>query len=270
MEQQEVVVQPYTAEWEAQVKQLHSFNLLTAAQLSGLQLFQNTIKVHGKVKSWGFILLLFLAIWAASYLVLHRVFDPYRIILPVSVAICTYLIVVTYSKKVPAQLHGQIAKFIQKTLHRDMKDIPAHYQRKDAVKACEFFVAVADGGENRKELAGFVGVEECELRKLKKYLPEMKSGQDKEFPQIAELKRMSVAPQWKKRGVGLKLVEKVAAFCREKGYAYVMLTTFSVNFAAMALYRKAGFVEVPYRMAENAHPGERIVGIKVNVMLKRL
>jgi putative acetyltransferase len=67
-------------------------------------------------------------------------------------------------------------------------------------------------------------------------------------PGIAEVKRLYVVPEARGAGVGGRLAERAVAEAYLKGYERVRLDTHRPSMsAAMALYRRLGFVEVaPY------------------------
>jgi RimJ/RimL family protein N-acetyltransferase len=54
---------------------------------------------------------------------------------------------------------------------------------------------------------------------------------------------MMIAKDWRGRGVGSALVEAAIAWAREQGLHKLVLDVFPHNEAAIALYRKYGFVE---------------------------
>ena len=54
---------------------------------------------------------------------------------------------------------------------------------------------------------------------------------------------LAVARDWRGRGVGTALLETAIAFAREHGCHKLSLSVFAHNTAAIALYRKIGFVE---------------------------
>jgi RimJ/RimL family protein N-acetyltransferase len=54
---------------------------------------------------------------------------------------------------------------------------------------------------------------------------------------------MAVARDWRRRGVGSALVDAAVAAARERGAHKVSLQVWPHNTAAIALYRRAGFVE---------------------------
>ena len=59
---------------------------------------------------------------------------------------------------------------------------------------------------------------------------------------VAELRRMCVSHEFRRHGLGKRLVLHCLAFAMERGYRRVFLTTPVVNTAAIAMYTKAGFV----------------------------
>lgn len=61
----------------------------------------------------------------------------------------------------------------------------------------------------------------------------------------AELKRMYVAPEARRRGVGRALVAALEAWARELGYAAVVLETGDRQPEAVRLYEACGFTRTP-------------------------
>lgn len=59
---------------------------------------------------------------------------------------------------------------------------------------------------------------------------------------------MAVAREWRGRGVGSALLEAAIAWARERGLHKLSLSVFPHNAAAIALYRKYGFVEEGLRV----------------------
>jgi len=62
---------------------------------------------------------------------------------------------------------------------------------------------------------------------------------------VAELKRMYVNPDYRRRGVAQQLMDVSLMFAKQAGYQSVRLDTLCTMIPAMTLYRKNGFIEIP-------------------------
>ncbi len=60
-------------------------------------------------------------------------------------------------------------------------------------------------------------------------------------PEVAELKRMWFLPEYRGRGLGRQMTERLLAFAREKNYQRVRLDTDAKSTAAIRLYERLGF-----------------------------
>jgi GNAT superfamily N-acetyltransferase len=64
-------------------------------------------------------------------------------------------------------------------------------------------------------------------------------------PGVAEIKRMYVAPDARGRGVGRLILDELEAVARQLGVHRLVLETGPRQPEALALYRRAGYVEIP-------------------------
>jgi putative acetyltransferase len=62
---------------------------------------------------------------------------------------------------------------------------------------------------------------------------------------IAELKRMFIQPAYQKRGIGKILLDKAIGLAEKLGYKTIRLDTLNYMTAAINLYKKRGFYEIP-------------------------
>ena len=109
---------------------------------------------------------------------------------------------------------GEFSRYVQQSLDDDLQDIAGQYLDS---QNNHFWVAEAEG-----RIVGMVGVQ--------------RRGEEE-----AELRRMSVAADFRRQGIGVGLLETAQEFCRERGYKRLRLTTVSQMTAAIAMYRKFGF-----------------------------
>lgn len=102
--------------------------------------------------------------------------------------------------------------------HSDLDSVEESY----LASGC-FWVAESGGGE----IVGMVGVQGVEESQ-------------------AELKRLRVRKEYRRNGIGSRLVDLCIQFCREKGYRRIVLDTAAPSApgfqAALSLYESKGFV----------------------------
>jgi GNAT superfamily N-acetyltransferase len=61
---------------------------------------------------------------------------------------------------------------------------------------------------------------------------------------VARLKRMRVAPERQRHGLGTQLTEAAIGWVREHGFATLLLETTAQQTAAIGLYQRMGFTEI--------------------------
>ena len=113
-----------------------------------------------------------------------------------------------------AGLEEAVQNYIRRSLADDLADIPFHYL---AEPGSHFWVADIAG-----QIKGMVGIQ-------------------RRSPEEAELRRMSVAADTRRMGIGWKLLETTEAFCRERDYRRISLTTVTQLQPAIAMYQKFGY-----------------------------
>jgi putative acetyltransferase len=64
-------------------------------------------------------------------------------------------------------------------------------------------------------------------------------------PGVAEIKRMYVVPEWRGRGIAKKLLAELEDQARRIGARRLILETGDRQPEALAVYRRAGFVDIP-------------------------
>ncbi|XP_032369767.1 N-acetyltransferase family 8 member 3 isoform X2 [Etheostoma spectabile] len=120
--------------------------------------------------------------------------------------------------------HEQYAIYVREKLRTDMQDIPGNYlSRPDDC----FWVAEAEV-DGRAQIVGMVAV------------VAKQSGKERH----GELFRMVISPLCRRVGLGFRMAQTVIDFCKERGFSKVVLKTTSVQTAAVALYKKLGFIYV--------------------------
>jgi GNAT superfamily N-acetyltransferase len=101
----------------------------------------------------------------------------------------------------------------------DLVDIAGHY----LVQGCGFWVVEGEDG-----LVGMAAIQRIDA-------------------ETGRLRRMRVTERWRRKGIAQALLETSEQFCRDAGYARLILDTTEQQPAAHALYERAGFVRVGER-----------------------
>lgn len=76
-------------------------------------------------------------------------------------------------------------------------------------------------------------------------------GVERQSDAVAELRRMVVAREHRRRGMARALLATAEDFCRQAGYGTIVLNTSELQEPAMRLYEASG-----YRRVRTAQPGE--------------
>ena len=113
----------------------------------------------------------------------------------------------------PEGMRPQFEAYIVQSLDEEIDHIPAYY----AERGGSFWVA-----EDAGTLLGMYGLERCEENS-------------------AELRRMYVSPEARRRGVARAMLAHAERLCRSAGVDRLTLSTAEVQTSALALYRASGF-----------------------------
>lgn len=98
------------------------------------------------------------------------------------------------------------------------------------------FVAFAEEGTHR-ELVGYV-------------LLMTHAQDDLTAVQQAYILDIAVKPEYRRQGIGTRLIQKAEEYARSKGLSYIGLTVAVGNTAALKLYRNLGYIEEWRRLAK--------------------
>jgi putative acetyltransferase len=110
----------------------------------------------------------------------------------------------------PPRLEAEFAAYIETAIREELSRVEDYYARG------AFWVAEDD------RIVGMVGVE-----------PQGKA--------VAELRRMAVDRQHRRKGIGRRLLAAAEAYCRASGYRKIVLSTSELQVAARRLYEASGY-----------------------------
>lgn len=114
-------------------------------------------------------------------------------------------------------------------LDSDLLQIEEHYSEADGGS---FWVAESSIGKNKNNCHSQI-VGTIALRNLK------------HLESTCELKRMYVSKEFRRLGIGQRMLDIATGFARKAGYSRIVLDSSKNLDAARALYLKAGFVDIP-------------------------
>jgi ribosomal protein S18 acetylase RimI-like enzyme len=111
----------------------------------------------------------------------------------------------------PPRLGAEFQEYVERAIREELGRIEEYYFARDG----QGFWVVDD-------VVGMVGIE-------------------RQTPHAAELRRMAVRSSHRRRGIGRELLRTAEAFCHERGYSKVVLSTSELQVAAMRLYESSGY-----------------------------
>jgi len=110
----------------------------------------------------------------------------------------------------------EVRSYIRKSLSLDLKDITTHYKTYDH---SNFWIAEVSG-----EIKGTVAIQH-------------------HSKESAELRRMSVSRDARRKGIGTLLLNTVDQFCRDQSYGRIFLSTVSHLAPAIRMYKTNGYMK---------------------------
>jgi GNAT superfamily N-acetyltransferase len=111
------------------------------------------------------------------------------------------------------------------TLDSDILDIEENYNKSDG--SC-FWIAESVDNNKEQKIVGTIAV-----RNLK------------QFESTCELKRMYVLKEFRRLGLGQKLLDIAVSYAKNVGYSKMVLDSSRNLYVARAVYLKKGFVDIP-------------------------
>ncbi|MCB1194766.1 GNAT family N-acetyltransferase [bacterium] len=120
-----------------------------------------------------------------------------------------------------------VVDFIESILDREYPEVPHHHVVDDLDKLYETYQGKRDTFliiKNNGAIVGTVGIKE-------------------ENPQVALLRRLFVAPEYRNKGFGTKLVEEVIRFCEQMKYEMILFRGTNHMGRAIRIVEKLGFIK---------------------------
>ncbi|KAF9206676.1 hypothetical protein CPC16_000962 [Podila verticillata] len=133
--------------------------------------------------------------------------------------------------------------YIRSSLQDDLADISAYYQ--DSSKS-QFWVACL--ASHPQLVLGCVALDDNAAHVVQLKKKHLKEGHSEESfkmpdPEASELRRMSVHPDYRRLGIGKRMLQTLKAHAVEKGFKRVTLSTTMFQVEAIAGYKQFGFEE---------------------------
>mmetsp|Transcript_38463 Transcript_38463/g.96765 ORF Transcript_38463/g.96765 Transcript_38463/m.96765 type:complete len:210 (+) Transcript_38463:250-879(+) len=128
--------------------------------------------------------------------------------------------------------------YVEKSLREDMGDIEGYYTRGHRV-----FLVAEYGGV----VCGTVALDHYEGRSDGSSTPDedrMWAHDIAEGEKVAELRRMSVDANFRRKGIATALLAAFFQECKQWNYDAIVFTTSEYQYAAIAFYERWGFVKV--------------------------
>ena len=111
-------------------------------------------------------------------------------------------------------------------LDSDILDIEENYNKSDG--SCFWVAESVDNNNREQKIVGTIAV-----RNLK------------QFESTCELKRMYVLKEFRRLGLGQKLLDIAVSYAKNVGYSKMVLDSSRNLYVARAVYLKKGFVDIP-------------------------
>jgi len=140
-------------------------------------------------------------------------------------------------------LHVASYKYVKYALRTDMRDIEKSYMSDEG---CHMWVAELCG-----KVVGMVGLRQDENHE----------------PGVFELQRMYVVPGYKRMGIGKQMLTEVITHAKKCRMKMVVLTTSSIQVAAIQLYTKYGFKVVTHSVNESDRSVQSPDGVAILAIL---
>jgi len=134
-------------------------------------------------------------------------------------------IFIAWNRQIATARENIFEAYIARALREEIERIEDYYL---AVDGSGFWVAEIEG-----DVAGMVGIE--------------RSSDD---AHAGEVRRMYVDGAYRRQGLGSVLLSHAEQFCRDYGYAKVVLSTSELQPQAIALYRARGYTQVREEVAD--------------------